>query len=105
MNVNLAKIIEENNGELPHHTSIGGYPLYYVTSDNRVLCPDCANAIIKGTADEYVDIEADDIVAMEVNWDNVDLYCDLDSDYIDCATIEVDDNQEDDDIEVDDIDE
>jgi hypothetical protein len=52
---------------LPSHTSVGGYPLYYLTSYNRVLCADCANAIIN---DEY-----EDITSYDTHMEGEALYC------------------------------
>lgn len=91
MKINIAKLIAENNGELPHHTTVGGYPLFYITKDNKVLCPDCANAVIQGTNDDFENIEADDIEEYEINWDNYDLMCENDH-LIESATLEVDED-------------
>lgn len=73
MNVEIAKLIGANGGKLPSHSPLGMYPLYYVTSDNKVLCPKCANAVIDGTASEWLNVKPSDIVACCVNWDCYDL--------------------------------
>ena len=56
-----------NDGKLRSFTSIGGYPLVYVTKDNCCLCHTCATDN---------DQDYDPIVAVDVNWENPDLYCD-----------------------------
>ena len=55
-----------NDGKLRSYTSIGGYPLFYVTKSNNCLCPNCA---------DNNDLD-DSIVAVDANWENPDLYCD-----------------------------
>ena len=64
-----------NDGKLRSYTPIGGYPLFYVT-DNNCLCSNCA---------DNNDPEYDPIVAVDVNWENSDLYCDECSARIDSA--------------------
>jgi hypothetical protein len=39
----MRKLQVDNGGELPAFTFPGAYPLYYLDSDNSVLCPKCAN--------------------------------------------------------------
>jgi hypothetical protein len=56
------------NGKLPSYAWPGGYPLFYVTGNNDVLCPDCANA------DGY---EEDNLPRdCGINHEDPDLYCD-----------------------------
>ena len=43
----------------------GGYPMFYLDSDNSALCPDCASK------DGYTA----PIVAYGVNWEDPSLYC------------------------------
>jgi hypothetical protein len=39
----IQKMRANNGGSLPAYAWPGGYPIYYVTKDNMVLCADCAN--------------------------------------------------------------
>lgn len=55
------------DGMLPSYAWPGGYPLYYVTDRNTVLCPDHAN-----NAADYAD---ELIVAADVNWEDTSLWC------------------------------
>lgn len=68
-----------NDGKLRSFTSIGGYPLFYVTKGS-CLCPDCATD----------NDQNDPIVAADVNWENPDLYCDECSARIESAYAEND---------------
>ena len=56
-----------DNGEPRRYTSIGCYPLFYVTHKNDVLCPACAAEAEKGD---------DPPVACDANWEDPDMYCD-----------------------------
>ena len=42
----IADLFKEN-GELPSHSGIGFYPLFYVTQDGVLLCSKCATMIWK----------------------------------------------------------
>ena len=57
-----------HDGELPSHTFPGAYPLFYIDSSMRALCPDCANK------HEQLDNE---VIEFDVNWENDSLYCDV----------------------------
>ncbi len=50
----------------------GGYPIFYITEDGGVLCPDCANT--EDTTD--TDDPQWRIVGAEVNYEDPELYCD-----------------------------
>lgn len=68
----------ENNDKLPAHTSVGGYQLYYVTADNGILCPTCANQ-------KDVDFSLYDIIVKaEINYESL-LHCDHCSKQIDAS--------------------
>jgi hypothetical protein len=54
-----------DNGKLPAFTSIGAYTLIYLTTDNDVLCADCANAE-----------ENQDSLTQAPFYEGADLYCD-----------------------------
>lgn len=92
MDIKIANLLSANQGELPSHTSDVDYPLYYLTKDNRILCPMCANAILKGTY-RLDHIKADDIVDFQINWDNYDLTC-FGNHAIETATIELEYDEE-----------
>lgn len=64
------------NDKLRSFTSIGGYPVFYVTRVNECLCPDCATE------------DKDSIVASDCNWENPLLFCDECSDRIESAYAE-----------------
>ena len=68
--------------ELPSVSSAGGYPLFYITSHDRVLCPTCANRVIRN---DDPDIRIGERVShYDINWDT-DMYCDICSGDIDSA--------------------
>lgn len=67
--------------QLRSFTSVGGYPLFYVTKQNSCLCSRCATDN---------DQDFDPIVAVDVNWENPDLYCDECSQRIESAYAEDD---------------
>jgi hypothetical protein len=66
----INKMIEAK--EFDHFTFPGGYPLWYLTEDNGVLCAKCANANFElciGNDPQWK------IVAVEANYES-DLVCD-----------------------------
>jgi hypothetical protein len=65
--------IEKNAMSVPEFTEIGMYPVYYITSDNGLLCPDCVNSNLDLCRDKTNDQWF--VVAQEVNWESC-LYCD-----------------------------
>lgn len=57
----------------------GGYPIFYLTADNGILCPKCANENISECACPAESREADPqwrIVAADINYEDDSLYCD-----------------------------
>lgn len=57
------------NGELPKYSSIGGYPLFYVTRENEILCAKCAT--------EYVNEDSENTLhGYDINYEDEDMYCD-----------------------------
>lgn len=64
------KIVSE---KYPHHSELGGYPLYYLMSDAGVLCPQCVNE------NQSLD-DADDpqwhVHGSDVHWEGPPLTCD-----------------------------
>lgn len=65
------KLQRDENGQFPAYAWPGGYPLYYITQDNGVLCAKCANDYMEGRDTE----EQLKPVAVEPNWENLNLYC------------------------------
>lgn len=63
----VKKVYEENKNSLPAYAWPGGYPIYYVTSYNNIVCPECANKMIK---DEY-----EDITDYDINWEDNKMFC------------------------------
>lgn len=88
MNIKLAELISKNKGELPSHLTDEAYPVYYTTIQGLVLCPYCANLIIKGESPFRNKIIADDLEDYKINWDNYDLECER-GHHIDSATLEI----------------
>lgn len=68
----IQRLIKEK-GQLPCNADIGGYPLFYADIHMEVHCPTCANK------------HKEEIVLMEVNWEDAELTCAICSDYIDSA--------------------
>jgi len=64
----------------------GGYPLFYVTADNGVLCPKCANKNLKLTL--CPDDKQWFIAAADINYEDGALYCDNCSGRIESAYAE-----------------
>lgn len=67
------------------YTDLGGYPMFYVTKDNGVLCPNCANKNLKLTLGDDPQWK---IVAAAINYKDPDLYCDNCSGRIESAYAE-----------------
>lgn len=88
MNIKLAELISKNKGELPSHLTDEAYPVYYTTIQGLVLCPYCANLILKGESPFRNKIIADDLEDYKINWDNYDLECES-GHKIDSATLEI----------------
>lgn len=61
----VAELREHGEGKLPMFSLLGGYPLYYVDEGNDTICARCANA----QGDEVT------IEAVEINYEETDLYC------------------------------
>ena len=56
----------------------GGYPLFLLCADGEVLCPDCARREWKLVAQAIRHPGTDkqwEIVAVDVNWEDPDMYC------------------------------
>lgn len=64
LSAKVRKIVE--NGKLPAYAWPGGYPLFYLDTDNNTLCPACANKHDMSSG----------IVDYDANWEDPSLYCD-----------------------------
>lgn len=65
----MPKITDEirlSDGTFPTHAWPGGYPLYYLSDDGQVWCPECAN----------LENAEPEITHYEVNYEDPELYCD-----------------------------
>ena len=72
-----------SNGELITYAWPGGYPVIYLTEDNAVLCPACANG--KNDSEAYLDIDGRgrnglkdpqwEICASDVHWEGEPIQC------------------------------
>ena len=71
-----------SNGELPTFSSMGSYPLFYLTDTYDVVCPECAN-----TEEDFQesDMLGDNLESVDVNYESECLYCDVCSDRIPSA--------------------
>ena len=73
--------------ELDYYAWPGGYPIFYVTRDNEILCPKCTNENIELLSDPY-DLQWY-VVGCDINYEDSNLYCDhcgerIESAYGDC---------------------
>jgi hypothetical protein len=68
-------------------TSIGGYPLFFITSDGAALSFDSVKQNLVSVSDSIKNHHNDGwrVVACEVNWEDNELYCDHSGKRIDCA--------------------
>lgn len=69
--MNIDKLREDNNGQLPAFAWPGGYPIYYLAKDNGVLCPKCANDF-KPERDTEEQLKP---VAWDVYWEGPVMQC------------------------------
>ena len=77
------------DGSVHRYAWPGGYPLFYLTADDGVLCPACVEAEVEAIAGAESD-EDDQwrIVAADVNWEDSYLYCDHCNERIESAYAE-----------------
>ena len=72
----------------------GGYPIYYMCTDNGILCPNCANGE-NGSRANPVNMGLDSdghgpdvqwyVIASGINWEDTELYCDHCNKHIESA--------------------
>lgn len=75
----------EYGAELPAFAWPGGYPMYYVTQDGGVLCPDCANGRNGSEASETSDDAQWKLERAEVHWEGLPMNCEHCNAVIDSA--------------------
>ena len=76
---NLPEITAQMQADksLRSFTSVGCYPLMYVTDHDAVVCPDCAYAIVAAkVSGDDLEYLGHDIAAYDSNWQDPELYCD-----------------------------
>lgn len=62
------------NGKVQSYAFTGGYPIYYITADCGVLCPDCVNKNLELLNDK--NDKQWHVVAADINYEDNSLYCD-----------------------------
>lgn len=75
--------------QLAHHPYAwpGGYPLFGVTSDGAALCRHCASTE-RTSIGTTTGTDGWCLVAIDVNWEDPELYCDVCGDRIESAYAE-----------------
>lgn len=58
-----------SNGKLASHTSLGCYPIFYLTAKGNYLCATCAEQSIGSDVD-------DPVVASDIHWEGEPITCD-----------------------------
>lgn len=86
----IDELLSDNDGKFPAYVWPGGYPVYYFTADNSVICPSCANdnlelTTAKPKSDDYDRQWA--IVDHFINYEDANCQCDHCNQYIDPAYI------------------
>lgn len=66
----------------------GGYPFYFVTHDGGALSFDSVRSRLREELASVADHDSDRIAAVEVNWEDPDLYCDHSGERIESAYAE-----------------
>lgn len=72
----MAKPEKNSRGEYDKFTSLGCYPLFYLTRDNGVICPDCMNGKNGSEAKVGHEDAQWDVTDGDVNWEDPGMYCD-----------------------------
>ena len=80
--MNAKTLPRNSDGKLAEFAWPGGYPIYYLTEDNGVLCPGCANGLNGSCA--YTEDQKDNfnedaqwhIIAADVHWEGDSIFCD-----------------------------
>jgi hypothetical protein len=67
-------VLDSSPEVVSRYTSVGCYPLFYITDDSGVLCPGCVGDEIDQCCDEASG--GWHVVGADVNYENTSLYCD-----------------------------
>jgi len=80
LNTNIQRI---NSGKVMVYAFPGGYPMYYLTQDDSVLCPQC----VEENQDECSDSSDPKwyVESHGINYENNSMHCDECSKQIECA--------------------
>ena len=65
--------IPEDATDVAYYTDLGGYSLFYVSTENDTWCPGCVCRHIECCKDKN---DPNYIVAMAINWEDSNLHCD-----------------------------
>ncbi len=73
----LLEALSITDNVLPSFAQPGGYPLYYLTADDGVLCTGCANGGngSEATHDEAAYDKQWNVVAQDIHWEGEPLVC------------------------------
>lgn len=65
--------MRDDKGKLPSFAWPGGYPIIYLTQENDILCPSCANDVDPYDPDTF---DMDKPVACDCYWEGPHIQCD-----------------------------
>lgn len=79
---NINDVMEEYSDgtkHIPFYAFPGGYPIYYITADGGILCPDCVNdnlARIRQVDTQCPDDDQWRVIAVEIHEEGSPIQCD-----------------------------
>ena len=71
-----------SDGAIRAFTSVGAYPLFYLTTDDRPVCPSCVEEHLEECT---VDGGYYELAGVHVNWETHDLPCEICQENIEAA--------------------
>lgn len=66
---------KNEQGKFDAFTSLGCYPLFYMTADDGVLCPDCANRENGSKAAFYHRDKQWRLTHVDIYWEGAPMFC------------------------------
>lgn len=75
----IDEAIDPYTGKIITYAFPGGYPIFYITADMGILCPDCVSNNIELIRDADTQCPDDDqwrVIAVEIYEEGPSLYCD-----------------------------
>lgn len=69
----------QEDGTIQRYAWPGAYPIFYLTADNGVLCPQCIDdnrQLIEAAQAERGSDRQWEVIAADVNYDHRELFCD-----------------------------